>query len=256
MSISVALATFNEADNLDRCLSSISGWVGEIIVVDGGSTDNTLDIARNHHARIINSNNPAIFHINKQKALDYCKGSWILQLDADEEVTGQLKAEIIRITNHHKQHEMYDGYFVPRRNYFLGSWMRKGGMYPDYVIRLFKRNKGAFPCKSVHEQIQIDGSVGYVKNPLNHYTAPNMHSYWMKAQRYITLRANEFNRDNTSKSLITFFYYLVWAPVSTFFSIFIRHKGIFDGWRGFLFAFFSAIQIPLAYSEFIFKNKQ
>jgi len=94
VSISVALATYNEEDNLDRCLSSVTGWAMEIVIVDGGSTDRTLEIARKYKAKVIKTNNPPIFHINKQKALDACTSGWILQLDADEMVTPDLAMEI------------------------------------------------------------------------------------------------------------------------------------------------------------------
>ena len=90
MKLSVAIATYNEEKNIGRCLASIADWVSEIVVVDGSSADRTPDIAREYKARVIKTDNPPIFHINKQKAIDECKGDWILQLDADEIVTPQL----------------------------------------------------------------------------------------------------------------------------------------------------------------------
>ena len=122
--LSVALAVNNEENNIRACLSSIADIAGEIVVVDGGSTDKTAEIAKEFGAKIIQTDNPPIFHINKQKALDACQGDWIIQLDADEVVTGELKKEIeVIITNQ----EPINGYYIPRRNYFLGHFMRKGG---------------------------------------------------------------------------------------------------------------------------------
>lgn len=242
--ISVAIATFNEAENIERCLSSIASWVKEIIVVDGGSTDDTVLLARRFHAKVIQKGNPAIFHVNKQRALDECHSRWILQLDADEVVSEDLKAEIIRTTG---KRDAYDGYYIPRRNYFLKDWLRKGGQYPDYVIRFFQRGKGSFPQKSVHEQIAVEGSIGRLTQPLDHYSYTSVSQYWTKSSIYIRLAAIEISNRKDKDSFMTMLSYLFIKPVSTFFALFIRHKGFIDGWRGFLFALFSAMHSPKAY---------
>ncbi|MFZ5845009.1 MAG: glycosyltransferase family 2 protein, partial [Patescibacteria group bacterium] len=153
--LSIALATYNEAANLASCLDSVATWTNEIVVVDGSSTDQTVAIAKKYGARIIVTDNPPIFHINKQKAVEACRGDWILQLDADEVVTPELVREIKSEIRNQKSE--YNGYYFPRKNFFLGHWLRKGGQYPDYVIRLFRKGKGWFPQKSVHEQIVVDG---------------------------------------------------------------------------------------------------
>jgi len=274
MKLSIALAVKNEEKNLDACLASIRDIADEIIIVDGGSTDKTIDIAKKFHAHIIITDNPPIFHINKQKALDTCKGEWILQLDADEVISEKLKAEIqeiisnfkcqmsnqVQISNDKKKgnntintfinrNENYAGYFIPRRNYFLGHWMRKGGQYPDYVIRLFQNGKGSFPCKSVHEQIVINGEIGYLDNPLDHYSYHSVSEYWKKARGYISLTAIELKKsDNTFHKALIF---LLMKPLITFLSLFIRHKGFVDHIYGFLFALFSALHHPLAYVQYI-----
>jgi len=246
--LSVALAVNNEENNIRACLSSIADIAGEIVVVDGGSTDKTAEIAKEFGAKIIQTDNPPIFHINKQKALDACQGDWIIQLDADEVVTGELKKEIeVIITNQ----EPINGYYIPRRNYFLGHFMRKGGQYPDYVIRLVRRGKARFPCKSVHEQIEIEGKVGYLKNPLLHYSYRSIAEYWKKANTYITLSTLELKKKNIKISFLSCIQYSLIKPIQTFFSLFIRHKGFMDGVYGFLFALFSSLHYPIAWRKYV-----
>ena len=254
ITLSVALATMNEENNLSKCLSSVVDWADEIVVVDGGSTDKTIDIAKKFGSVLIHTNNPAIFHINKQKALDACKGTWIVQLDADEIITAELRKEIDDIILKPTINE-YNGYFVPRKNYFLGAWLKKGWLYPDYVVRIFRKGHGWFPSKSVHEQITVDDPIGYLHNALLHFTAPTVAVYWIKAMRYVSLKADEFHERNIPRNLFAFIDYLFFRPVALFFSLSIRHKGVLDGWRGIVFAFFSALQIPMSYIVFVRSKK-
>lgn len=260
--ISVAIATYNEEENIQSCLDAVASWVDEIVIVDGGSKDATVEIAKKYNAKIIVTDNPPIFHINKQKALDACHGDWILQLDADEIVTPELREEIIEkikdqrskikdkssfIVNHSS---LINGYYIARKNFFLGHWLHKGGQYPDYVIRLFKRGKGKFPCKSVHEQIQIDGSVGYFINPLLHYTSRTLNEYWRKANTYIALTVEGYEEKRLPLNPFTYMEYNFFKPMITFFLLFLRHKGFLDGYYGFLFALFSAMHYPKAYWKY------
>ncbi len=251
--LSVAVATFNEEKNLDRCLASVRGIAEEIIVVDGGSSDATVSIAKKHGANVISTNNPSIFHINKQKVLDACRGDWILQLDADECVTDELRNEIVGIV-HLKlatDTSQPNGYYIPRRNYFWGHWMRKGGQYPDYVIRLIQRGKARFPCRSVHEQIAVSGSVGYLKHPMLHYSYCTRDDYWRKADAYTSLTAAELVNAGVPKNIWTAMNYVVWKPLATFLNIFIRHKGFLDGVTGLEFALYSGLHWAIAYKKFL-----
>lgn len=249
MKLSVALAVYNEEKNIQKCLSSIKNWADEIVLVDGGSTDKTVEIAKHFGAKIIITDNPPIFHINKQKALNICSGDWILQLDADEVVTQELKKEITTTINSNSQ---MNGYYIPRKNYFLGQWMKKGGLYPDYVIRLLKKGKGRFPCKSVHEQIEIEGKVGYLKNDLLHFTNPTISDYWNNSvQRYAALTAQEILNKNKKNSVTLSAKYLFTMPIYTFFNRYIKHKGVVDGFPGLIFALGSAIHYPVAYYRYL-----
>lgn len=245
--LSVAIAVYNEENNLDSCLSSITDIADEIVVVDGGSTDRTVAIAKKFTKKIIRTDNPPIFHINKQKALDACTGDWILQLDADEVIPVGLKKEILTAI----KTGGVNGYYIPRKNYFWGRWMKKGGQYPDYVIRLVRRGFARFPSKTVHEQIEVDGKVGYLREPMEHYSYRTKEDYWRKADAYTTLTATEMKKKGLKNTPMVWLEYNVLKPKLTFLNLFFRHKGFLDGWRGFVFSVFSAMHFPIAYRKFL-----
>lgn len=284
--ISVALATYNEEKNISDCLDSVKDIADEIMIVDGSSSDKTREIAESFGAKVIKTTNPPIFHINKQKALKLASDEWILQLDADERVTPELTAEIIKIIgmtdseiedyqNGLKEKEMflrhqkllkerdgkigmgkgpYAGFFVPRLNFFLGRFLRYGGVYPDGVIRLVKNGKAWFPAKSVHEQIVVEGRVGWLANPLIHMADPTFARYLARNSRYIDLLARELARDGISKNPLQFLNYYLIKPVWWFLLTQIRHKGILDSWQGIVFSFFSALRFPRAYWRYLKKS--
>lgn len=252
ITLSIAIAVYNEEKNLRTCLTAIADIADEIVVVDGGSTDGTIAIASEFTSHIIHTDNPKIFHINKQKALDACSGEWILQLDADEILTEELKQEIIS-TIHTKQSTI-NGYYIPRSNYFWGHFMKKGGQYPDSVIRLIRRGTARFPCKSVHEQIAVEGSLGTLKNPMQHYSYQTRSDYWKKADTYTSLTAGDLHRKygNTISSKITLLVpYCLFKPIITFVSIYVRHKGFVDGMTGLEFSLYSALHFPWAYVKYL-----
>lgn len=277
--LSVALATYNEESNIARCLSSVKELADEIVIVDGTSTDNTVEIAKRFDAKVISVKNDPMFHVMKQKAMDSCKSEWILQLDADEEVSASLKREIELLLNmtaeemeryqarlpnkrlfvrHQKLIESRDGrvgdlegelvaFFIPRLNYFLGKYLRYGGVYPDGVIRLFKRGKAYLPCKSVHEQMIVNGRVGWLSSPLFHKDSPTFKRYLERNNRYIAMLANEFQEQNLPKTIFSGFKYLLVKPIYWVLLTTLRHKGILDGYQGVVFSVFSALRFPRAY---------
>ena len=281
--LSIALATYNEEANIERCLKAINDIADEIIIVDGGSTDNTAEIAKNYNAKITITDNPPVFHVNKQKALDLCTGQWILQLDADEIVTDKLKEEINKILKmtddeidiyqdnlpqkklflrHQKLVEERDGligenggeysaFYIPRLNYFLGKYLKYGGVYPDGVIRLIKKGKASFPCKSVHEQIAIEGKVGWLNSDLIHMADPTFKRYLQRNNRYINLITTELRETHLPKNLWSSLLYFVVKPIHWFLLTLIRHKGILDGYQGIIFSFFSALRFPRAYWRYL-----
>ncbi len=254
ISLSVVIATYNEEKNIERCLYSLKGFADEVIIIDGGSCDNTIEIAKKYNAHIFIKDNPPIFHINKQYGLNKAKNKWILQLDADEVVSDSLKQEIISILK--QDQEKVFGYYIPRRNYFLGKWMRKGGLYPDAVIRLVRKGKAYFPCQSVHEQIIVGGEVGRLNSDLLHYSYPTLKEYLIKANRYTSLTASEFKNKGIKKNLVNFVNFILFKPSATFFSIFIRHQGYQDGIYGFIWAIFSGMHYFIAYAKYLKVNSR
>jgi len=246
--LSVALATYNEERCLADCLRSVKELAEEIVVVDGSSTDQTVKIAKDFGARVIVTTNKPIFHLNKQQAIDACRGDWILQLDADEIVTPELATEIKAVIAADRPQPV--AYWLKRRKMFLGRWIKKGGQYPDPVIRLFKKGKAYLPCKSVHEQMVVNGEVGWLDNPLLHLPTPSFSVYLIKDNRYSTLTANELLKNNVPLGVVGAFKYLFWKPLETFLSLFIRHRGYLDGLPGFAFAFYSGLHYMSAYLKY------
>lgn len=276
--LSAAIATYNEEENIGECLESVKGLVDEIIIVDGSSTDKTVEIAKKYGAKVEVTDNPKIFHINKQKSFDLATGDWILYLDADERVSKKLAEEIVKVINmsdeqisehqdtlknkrlfkrHQSLLDSRDGkigndsqnfvaFFFPRLNYFLGKFLRYGGVYPDGVIRLFKKNKAYLPCKSVHEQMIVKGKVGWMQNDLIHYDSKTFARYLMRNSRYIDLIATDLKNQNPN-----FFDYMLIKPISWFLMTSLRNKGILDGYQGLIFSFFSALRFPRAYLRYL-----
>lgn len=248
--ISVVLATFNEAKNLPDCLESVKDFADEIVIVDGTSTDTTVAIAKKYNAKVLVTTNPPIFHINKQKAIDMATKDWILQLDADERVTPELKKEIQDIM---QNKDAKNGYWIPRKNWFLGRFLMKGGVYPDYTLRLYKKGKGKLPQKDVHEQAEVSGEVGYINSPLIHIADPEFKRYLMRFNRYTNLIASDFAKEHVGKHPLAMIKYLLLLPSWWFLKGYIRHKGFMDSWQGFVFAFFSALRFPVSYIKYLKK---
>jgi len=281
--LSVVLATINEAQNIARCLKSVQKIADEIIVVDEYSEDKTREIAEKLRAKVYKEPHHDLFHITKQKALDLAKGEWILQLDADEVVSPKLADEILKVVNgrhekvsdskkqklfkrHQELIEKRDGkigiggreivgYFIPRRNMFLGKPLIHAGVYPDGVIRLVKNGYARFPQKSVHEQIKLDGGVDWLGSDLLHYDSPTLKKYFYRLNRYTNLKANEFEKKKLDKNVLNFVLYTFIYPTITFCKLFFRHLGFLDGVRGFLWSFFSALHFPIEYWKYFTKSK-
>lgn len=249
--ISVTLATFNEEKKIAKCLESVKELADEIVIVDGTSKDRTVDIAKKYDARVIVRGNPKIFHINKQIANDHASQNWILQMDADELITPELSKEI----KEKIEDDEYNGYWIPRKNFFLGRFLMKGGQYPDYTIRLYRREKGRLPQKDVHEQAEVEGKVGHLNHPMEHYPYENFPNYLMKWKRYNSIFADQINEEKKNKNTLMKLWmsidYIFIKPTYWFFLTYLRHKGFMDSWQGFVFSFFSALRFPASYLKSI-----
>lgn len=245
--ISIVLAVYNEEKNLYDCLKSVKNLADEIVIVDGSSTDKTVEIAAKFGAKLIETTNKPMFHVNKQMALDAATCDWVLQLDADERVSEELAKEIKESV---KKKGKFNGFWIPRRNLFLGRFLKKGGQYPDSVIRFLRRGKGTFPCVTVHEQIKIEGEVGWLKNDLIHIADPSFSRYLTRFNRYTTELAIKYDRDDMKTDFKTSINYLLIKPVVWFLFTFIRHKGFQDGFPGFIFSLFSSLRFLVSYVKY------
>ena len=253
--ISVVLATYNEEENLPRCLESIKSLASEIVIVDGTSKDKTVEIAKAFGAKVLVTTNPTNFHINKQKAIDRATGDWILQMDADEVVSPELALEIKKIIS---GDTVENGFWMPRKNYFLGRFLLKGGQYPDYTVRLYRNGRGHLPQKDVHEQAVIEGKVGYLKEALLHYPYKDFAFYRKKWMRYNHLLAQQIKDDMKGKNVLQQFVlgvgYVLAKPAHWMLTAYGRHKGFMDGWQGFVFALMSALRFPVSYYLYLGKK--
>lgn len=249
--ISVAIATFNEKGNITQCLKSLKNFADEIVIVDGSSTDKTVEIAKKYGAKTIITTNKKMFHINKNLAIANCQSDWIFLLDADERISKKLGLEIRdKISSNPKE----NGFWVNRKNWFLGGFITKGGAYPDSVIRLFRKGTGKLAEKSVHEQVEIDGKVGTLKNDLLHFAYPSLSRYLQRSDRYSSLSAQSLEKIKPGKEAITIINYMFLKPIFTFINIYFRHRGYQDGFRGFIWAIFSSSQHFFYYSKYWQKN--
>jgi glycosyltransferase involved in cell wall biosynthesis len=227
--ISVIIITKNESHNIKECLDSVK-WADEIIVVDSGSSDGTIEIAKSFTDKIF-FNQWKGFAEQKAFALDLTKNQWVLSLDADERITENLKNEIL-----YSNLEKFDGFKIKRDNYFLGKLIRGCGWGNDYQIRLFKKAKTELTKRLVHEGFRVDGKIGNLNSPLLHYSYRNIYDAINKINHYSTLEAIE--KQNRKKVNC---FTIVLTPVTAFIQHYILRKGFIDGIFGLLVSLMHAL---------------
>jgi (heptosyl)LPS beta-1,4-glucosyltransferase len=251
MKLSLCIATFNEEQYIHYPMESCIDFVDEVVIVDGGSSDSTLEKLHSYgpKVRVISTDNPPMFHINKQKAIEAAKGEWILQLDADEAVSEKLKKEILEIINDPKSAAAYR---VPRSNFFLTRFLKKGGTYPDYTVRLYKNGAAKFPCRDVHENVEITGATGTLKNDLLHYADADFDRYLVRWNRYTTLEAKLLMKKGVKPCFPCYFF---GKPLGWFVRSYFLNKGFMDGFPGFVFSLFSSIRFWAIYAKMISMKK-
>ncbi len=231
--LSVAIITLNEEANIARTLASVQ-FADEIVIVDSGSTDRTAEIARSFGAKVFTEAWRG-FALQKNSAIDKCVGTWVLSLDADEELTDELQAEIRSMLETDAQiTPQVDGYRLRLRHVFLGRWMRYGGYYPDLKLRLFRRVTSSGPAhftdRPVHESVQVDGRVEIMKKDFLHHGYPNLEIYLEHMNRYSTLGARIVaEKGKVSRSLLAFLWNTALVPTLTFVWNYIFRLGFLGG---------------------------
>ena len=223
MRLSVTVIALNEEENIVGCLESVR-FADEIIVVDSGSTDRTLELARDFTPRIF-STEWLGFAGTKNFALDQAAGSWVFSLDADERVSPALRQEILDIVN---ADGPLDGYRIPRKNYVGGRWIKHLGWHPDYTLRLFRRGRGRFKDREVHEEVEVSGPVGLLRAPLEHYSYRSLEEYAARQDRYARLAAREMRQAGRRPLPGE----LLWRPALTFLNLFFLKLGFLEGGLG------------------------
>jgi (heptosyl)LPS beta-1,4-glucosyltransferase len=225
--LSVVVVTRNEEERLRACLESVA-WADEIVVVDAESEDKTVAIAQEFTDRVVVRPWPG-YAAQKNNALDLATGEWALSLDADEIVSAELAAEIRRVLT---SNGPADGYAVPRRNMFWERWVRHGGLYPDWQVRLFRRARGRFLARAVHESVSVEGRVERLAGHLEHHSYRDVSDFLARADRYATLAAEEAVAQGHRVGAAD----LVLRPLGRFLAMYVVRGGFLDGWRGFLLA--------------------
>lgn len=227
-SLSVVLITLNAATQLEACLASVQGWVSEIVVVDSGSQDGTVELAERMGARVIQQAWLG-FGPQKQFAVEQASHDWVLCLDADERVSPDLQKSILAQMASDGINQ-FAAYRFARCNRFLGRYLRHGEGYPDWSARLFNRKQARWSDDAVHEKVLVDGLVGVLQGDLLHDSAESLSAYLTKQNRYTSLAAEEaFQRGRRSGWLRVAF-----SPVVRFVKFYIVRAGFRDGLPGFV----------------------
>jgi len=244
--ISVALITLNEEANLPRTLESVQPLVrdgqGEIIVVDSGSTDRTLEIARSFGAKIFIETWKG-FAAQKNSVMEKATGDWVLQLDADEALEPELATEIDAAI---QQSRELTGFWIPRKNFFLGRWIKHGGFYPDPKLRLILRGAGKFEEYGAHPTIKVNGPTGRLKHALIHNAYPTLRGYIDHMNSYSSSGAEiAVAKGHRGFSLIN----ILFRPKLTFIYNYIFRLGFLDGREGFLLHFYHAVYVSWKYAK-------
>jgi glycosyltransferase involved in cell wall biosynthesis len=246
-SLSVVIITKNEETNIRECLESVA-WVDEIIIVDSGSEDNTIAICKDYTDKISINDDWKGFGYQKNLALQQATKDWVLSLDADERITSALRIEIENVINNSD----YSAFAIPRQAYFLGQAMKHGGWWPDYVVRLFRRNTGVFSEDIVHERILVNDPVQKLSNPLLHYSYINLDQVMVKMNQYSSAGAYKAYRQGKNSSLIKAIAKAKW----TFFRAYFLRLGILDGQAGFIAAFSKAEETYYRYLKLSYLTKE
>lgn len=236
--LSVTIITLNEEDNIRRAIESVK-WADEIVVVDSGSTDRTVEICKEFTSKVFHQD---WLGMNGQKAFakEQATCDWLLNIDADERVSHELAGEIKTALEGESD---LDGFFIPRRVNYLGRWINHSGWYPDYTLRLFKRNKGRWAGTDPHDKVLVDGKLAYLNGDIYHYTYKNIEDHINTMNRFTTVAAGEYAKKDKSSGLLN----IVLRPPFTFFKKYILKQGFRDGLPGFIIAFSSAYYVFLKY---------
>jgi glycosyltransferase involved in cell wall biosynthesis len=240
MKISATIITFNEQANIARAIESLR-CCDEVVVVDSGSNDRTVEIATNLGARVLEMQWRG-YAGQKNFASESATHDWILSLDADEALSESLDAEIMRIK---KNGPAFDGYTMPRMAQYLGRWILHSGWYPDRKLRLFNRTKASWVGEFVHESVTVRGSIGHLESAILHYSCESLSEHLRMMDRYTTLAAQQIIAEKKRVGWAE----LLLDPPWTFFRSLVIQRGFLDGMEGLAIAYMAALYNFLKYAK-------
>ena len=240
--VACVVITKNEEANIQDCLRSVQ-WANQLIVVDAESCDKTVELARACGAKVSVRPWPG-FGLQKNFGMAQALSDWILILDADERVTEELRGEV-RTSLEGWRHGAPVAYRIPRRNFFYGAWVRGGGVYPDYQVRLFRRGIAQYNDVAVHENLIVDGEIGTLAGHLDHYTERRIQDHFKKFGLYTTLAAQE-----KAKRVQTVRWSdLIVRPLVVWVKTFVLKQGFNDGVRGLIVCVFASMYTFVKYAK-------
>lgn len=238
--LTATVITFNEEENIRDCLESLS-WVGNIVVVDSGSTDSTVEIAREYTSQVVITDWPG--HLEqKNRAIDLSTTDWVLSLDADERVTPALRREIEDALETEPE---VAGYSMPRLTWHLGRWIRHGGWYPDRKIRLFNRRKARWGGVNPHDRVIPQGPILALTGDIEHYSYRNLHHHLETIDFFTSISAREKEKRDIRWPLLS----ILFRPPFKFFRMYFLQSGWRDGFPGFILAGIGSLYVFLKYAR-------
>ncbi|MFQ5956860.1 MAG: glycosyltransferase family 2 protein [Candidatus Brocadiales bacterium] len=240
--ISVCIITHNEEAKIRRCLESVK-WAGEIVVIDSGSTDKTVEICREYTDRVYQRPFPG--HIEqKNNALDLASHEWALCIDADECLSPKLTMEIQEELS--TNGNAYAGYFLPRHTYFLGKWINHCGWYPDYKLRLFRKDLGRWGGINPHDRVTLkSGATKNLSGDLWHFSYDDISSQLITINKFTSIFAEQMQKEGVRFSLFP----MIFRPIGRFFSMYFVKRGFLDGVPGLIIAIMGSMYSFLKYAK-------
>ena len=238
--VSVTIITLNEADHIAGAIESAS-WADEVVVVDSGSTDGTLDIARAKGAAV--STRAWTGYVDqKNHAASLASNDWVFSLDADERITPELASEVRAVLRVEPPHR---GHRVPRVTFHLGRWVRTTDFYPDYQTRLYDRRAARWQGKYVHESVRVDGELGQLHNELQHYSYRNLSDHLERINQYTTLAARQMHEAGRRASPLD----ILLHPPAAFLRNYVLRRGFMDGTAGLTLSLVNSYTVLLKFAK-------
>ena len=240
MKITATIIALNEERNIARAIESLR-CSDEIVVIDSGSIDRTVELAQNLGARVVESNWRG-YAGQKNYASSQCEHDWVLSLDADEALSEALEGEIWQIK---KNGPEFEAYTMPRLAQYLGRWILHSGWYPDRKVRLFDRRKAQWVGDYVHESVVVKGNIGHLKSNILHFTCNSLSEHLKTMDRYTTLAAEEL----VARKIHIGWSRLVLDPAWTLVKTYFLQAGFLDGLEGITIAYMAALYTFLKYAK-------